>query len=393
MNLINHRFRSWVCAILLVIAPVTGVVWAAPAAVTHQEEPQTFEVRAESAVLGDLDTGMLMIEQASDVRRDPASLTKVMTLYLAFDALARGTMTMETKLLVSERAWRTGGSKTFVKVGDEVSVHDLLMGIAVQSGNDACTVVAEHISGSEKGFADLMTQKAKQLGMNNSHFTNASGLPEPDHYSSARDMFILARAIMNDFPQYVSLFREKQHTFNGIRQFNRNRLLWRDPHITGMKTGHTQTAGYCLIATSDKDGQRLGTVLLGTKSSKIREEEALRLLRHGNRLYETVHVYDKGAAVRQFRVWKGERERVDGIVEKPVLVSVLRRDRGKIESGLTYNDPIVAPLNQGDRLGTLTVRMGNQEIMSAAVVAAQKIEPAGFFGRLADSVRMYFGWQ
>ncbi|MBF0124832.1 MAG: D-alanyl-D-alanine carboxypeptidase [Magnetococcales bacterium] len=374
------------------LAPVDG--WSAPAAVVpHQEDSQSFEVRAEAAILGDLDTGTLMVEQMPDVRRDPASLTKAMTLYLAFDALARGALTMETKLLVSERAWRTGGSKTFVKVGDEVSVHDLLMGIAVQSGNDACTVVAEHIAGSEKGFADLMTQKAKQLGMNNSHFMNASGLPDPDHYSSARDMFILARAIMNEFPQYTSLFREKQHTFNGIRQFNRNRLLWRDPHITGMKTGHTQTAGYCLIATSDKDGQRLGAVLLGTKSSKIREEEALRLLRHGNRLYETVHVYDKGAVVRQFRVWKGERDRVDGVVEKPVLVSVLRRDRTKIETGLTYNDPLVAPLAQGDRLGTLTVKLGSQEVVNTAVVAAQKVDESGFFGRIADSIRMYFGWK
>ncbi|MBF0323210.1 MAG: D-alanyl-D-alanine carboxypeptidase, partial [Magnetococcales bacterium] len=221
---------------------------------------QTVSLQAESSLLGDLDSGTILYEQNADLRREPASLTKVMTLYLVFDALANGELTMETKLPVSEKAWRVGGSKTFVKVGDMVTLEDLVRGIAVQSGNDACMVVAEHIGGSVQGFADMMNQKARELGMTGSHFLNSSGLPEEDHYTTARDMFILARAITRKFPQYVHFFQEKQYTFNGIRQYNRNRLLWRDPSITGMKTGHTADAGYCLVATSEKDGQRLGAV-------------------------------------------------------------------------------------------------------------------------------------
>ena len=388
---------SLLTSFMLFSTPLLAAATAASAPQQQTAEEtttlQASEIRAESAILGDIDTGLIMLDQAADVRRDPASLTKAMTLYIVFDALARGNLTLDKKLPVSERAWRTGGSKTFVKVGDEVSVQDLLLGIAVQSGNDACMVVAEHIGGSEKGFADMMNQKAKQLGMNNSHFMNASGLPDSDHYSSAHDMFLLARAIMTEFQPYAQVFREKQYTFNGIKQYNRNRLLWRDPHITGMKTGHTQTAGYCLIATQDKDGQRLGAVLLGTKSSKIREEEAMRLLSYGSHLYETVHVYEKGASIRQFKIWKGDKDVVDGVVEKPVLVSVSKRDRNKIEVGLKYNDPLVAPINQGDRIGSIVVKLGEQELANQAVVAGQTINEAGLVGRMVDSVKMRFGWK
>jgi D-alanyl-D-alanine carboxypeptidase (penicillin-binding protein 5/6) len=397
----THRIATRHVALLLacaitVVPALSQAAPAAPAGAGKSAEEtlqQASDIRAEAAILGDLDTGLVMLEQAPDVRRDPASLTKVMTLYLVFDALSRGALTLESKLPVSERAWRTGGSKTFVRVGEMVSVQDLLLGIAVQSGNDACMVVAEHIGGSEKGFADMMNQKARLLGMQNSHFMNSSGLPDPDHYSSARDLFLLARAVVTEFPQYTHIFQEKHYTFNGIKQYNRNRLLWRDPHFTGMKTGHTQTSGYCLIATSAREGQRLGAVLLGTKSAKIREEEAVRLLNYGSRMYETVHIYEKGATIRQFRVWKGDRDLVDGVVDKPVLVAVSRRDRGKLEVGLKYNDPLVAPINQGDRIGSLMVKLGEQELINQPVVAGQVIQEAGFIGRMVDSLKMRFGWK
>ncbi|MBF0613415.1 MAG: D-alanyl-D-alanine carboxypeptidase [Magnetococcales bacterium] len=355
-------------------------------------EDGQFQVKGDAAILGDLDSGVILFQQNAEMRHHPASLTKVMTLYLAYEALANGQMNLEEQLPVSERAWRQGGSKTFVKVGDKVRVEDLIYGIAVQSGNDACVVIGEHLAGSEEGFADLMNKKAKALGMNATHFVNASGLPDDNHYTTAKDLFLLASAIVRDFPQYHHYSQEKQYTFNGIRQYNRNRLLWRDPSITGLKTGHTQAAGYCMIATNEVEGQRLGAVILGAASSKIREEEALRLLRYGNRNFETVRFYETGKVVRKLRVWKGETTHVDGVAQRTLAVTVPRKDRYRLEVGLIYKDPLLAPLAKGDEIGTLVVKMGDAEIVKRPLVAAHEVKEAGFFGSLTDSVRLKLGW-
>ncbi|MBF0349157.1 MAG: D-alanyl-D-alanine carboxypeptidase, partial [Magnetococcales bacterium] len=312
-------------------------------------DKSAIDIRATSAILGDLDTGVIMFEKDADKVVPPASLTKIMTLYLIYEALARGDLNLEQKLPVSERAWRTAGSKTFVKVGDEIKVDDLIRGIAVQSGNDACVVVAEHLAGSEAGFADLMNARARELGLSNSHFINPTGLPDPQHYTSARDLFKLASAIMNRFPEYSYFVREKQYTFSGIQQYNRNRLLWRDPSITGLKTGHTREAGYCLVATSEKEGQRLSAVILGSTGSKVREEDALRLLRFGNRMYETVRIYEPGALIRSLRIWKGQEDFIDATVETPVVVTIPRKERSSLEVGMVYEEPMYAPLEKGQK--------------------------------------------
>ncbi|MBF0154334.1 MAG: D-alanyl-D-alanine carboxypeptidase [Magnetococcales bacterium] len=355
-------------------------------------QEQAESVQGESSILGDIDSGAILHEQNADARRDPASLTKVMTLHLVFDALANGEVTLETKLPVSEKAWRVGGSKTFVKVGELVALEDLIRGIAVQSGNDACMVVAEHIGGSEKGFADMMNLKARELKMTNSHFQNPSGLPDNEHYSTSRDLFLLAQSITKKFPQYTHFFQEKQYTFNGIRQYNRNRLLWRDPSITGMKTGHTADAGYCLIATSEKEGQRLGAVIMGAKNSKIREEEALRLLRYGNRMFETVRLFEVGATVRKLRVWKGDQESVEVTVAEPLVVTVLRKDRAALEVGLKFQEPLNAPIKKGDQIGTLVVSLGEKELLVRPAVADRTIEKGGFFHSVMDTIRLKMGW-
>ncbi|MBF0136064.1 MAG: D-alanyl-D-alanine carboxypeptidase [Magnetococcales bacterium] len=373
-------------------APVSGGNASGTATPAGNSGEQPMAVQGESSILGDLDSGTILHEQDADLRRDPASLTKVMTLYLIFDALANGELTMETKLPVSEKAWRVGGSKTFVKVGDMVLLEDLIRGIAVQSGNDACVVVAEHIGGSEKGFADLMNQKAKEMGMKGSRFQNASGLPDPEHYSTARDLFILAKTITQRFPQHLHFFQEKHYKFNGILQYNRNRLLWRDPSVTGMKTGHTADAGYCLIATSEKDGQRLGAVIMGAKSSKIREEEALRLLRHGNRMFETVRLIETGTSVKQVRVWKGTEKMVDVTVDAPLVVTVSRKDRPSLGVGLRFQEPLIAPFKKGDQIGTFVVSLGEKELLTRPAVTDRAIEKAGFFSSILDSVRMKMGW-
>ncbi|MBF0191777.1 MAG: D-alanyl-D-alanine carboxypeptidase [Magnetococcales bacterium] len=369
---------------LLWLPWMVGGAWAA------DETPP--KVRGTAGVLGDLDSGRVIYAQEADVRLPPASLTKVMTLYLVYEALAAGTIQLDAELPVSETAWRTGGSKTFVKVGDRIRVEDLIRGIAIQSGNDACVVMAEHLSGSESAFVALMNAKAVELGMVNTHFTNATGLPDPEHYTSARDLFLLARSLMLKFPQYSHYSQEKQFTYNNIRQHNRNNLLWRDPIITGLKTGHTREAGYCLVATSDKDGQRMSAVVLGAATRKIREDDALHLIHYGNRMYETVKYFDANASVRKLRVWKGDVREVDGVVPEPLVVTVSRKERSALEVGVSYDEPLVAPIAAGQKIGTVVVKSGGKDLFTRDLVAGAAVERGNIFRVMFDSLRMTVGW-
>lgn len=378
-------------------APAKGAA-AAPAkagaaapAKTDASGETVFKVDGKAAILADVDTGTVLFEQDADQRLEPASLTKVMTLYLVYEAMASGRLKLDEMLPVSERAWRLEGSKTFVKVGDRVKVEDLILGIAVQSGNDACLVMAEHLGGSESGFAQMMNAKAKALGLTGSHFVNASGLPDENHYTTARDMFRLAQALLRDFPQFAHFVQKKEYTFNGITQYNRNRLLWKDPSIIGMKTGHTNSAGYCLIAANEKEGQRLVAVIMGAASVKVREEESLRLLRYGNRNFEMVRLFQEGHKVRTLRVWKGKQDEVVGIMAQPLQVTLPRKEKEKLEVGFTYQEPIEAPLQQGATLGSVVVRVGDKELLRRPVVAATAVEEGGFFSVLVDSVRLKVG--
>ena len=380
-NRIISAFLSVISLGIFIFA--VSPVWA--------DSSQPSAVKAKAAILGDVDSGAILFEQEVDQRRAPASLTKIMTLYLVYEALANGSLALEDKLPVSEVAWRMGGSKTFVRVGDLVRVKDLILGIAVQSGNDACVVMAEHLAGSQAGFSDMMNNKAKELGMTVTHFVNPTGLPDDDHYSTARDIFILARALIRDFPQYANFVQEKQYTFNGIRQYNRNRLLWKDPTITGLKTGHTKAAGYCLIASNKKDGQRLVAVIMGARSSKIREGEALRLLRYGNRVYTTVRLYEAGAKVHTLRIWKGESEKISLIVPDEVLITIRRKQRGQLEVGLKHKEPLIAPYNTGEKVGSLLVKLGDEVVQTVPVVAAQGVKEGSFVRVLVDAVRLRFG--
>ncbi len=356
------------------------------------EAAAAFTVRGSAAILGDMDSGTILFEQDADIQVEPASLTKVMTLYLVYEALANGDITLDSRLPVSEKAWRMGGSKTFVRVNDKVRVEDLIRGIAVQSGNDACLVVAEYLGGSEAGFADMMNQKAQELGMMGTHFANPTGMPHADHYTTARDMFILTAAIIKNFPKYGHFVKEKQYTFNGIRQYNRNRLLWRDPSITGLKTGHTRAAGYCFIATNEKEGQRLAAVVMGAKGRKVREEEALRLLRYGNREFETVQLFEANAVIRKLRIWKGQQDHVNAVVKEPLIVTVPRKERGSLDVGLLYDEPLLAPLEAGQEIGKVVVKLGDKELLSLPALAGADVPPGSFISNLVDSGRLYIGW-
>jgi serine-type D-Ala-D-Ala carboxypeptidase (penicillin-binding protein 5/6) len=376
--------------LFLVLAFASTLFFLQPLDAAGSDAP--FTIRGSAAILGDMDSGEVLFSQDPDAQREPASLTKVMTLYIVYDALASGDLKLDSRLPVSEKAWRTGGSKTFVLVNDKVLVEDLIRGIAVQSGNDACMVVAEYLGGSEAGFAEMMNNKARELGMTGTHFANPTGMPHSDHYTTARDMFTLASAIMKKFPQYSHFVKEKQYTFNGIRQYNRNRLLWRDPSITGLKTGHTKAAGYCLIATNEKEGQRLVTVVLGAKGRKIREEEALRLLRYGNRMFETVQLFEANAVVRKLRIWKGEQEHVNAVVKEPLIVTVPRKQRGSLDVGLLYDEPLMAPVVEGQKIGRVVVKLGDKEIHSRPALAGSAVPSGGIVSNLVDAGRLYIGW-
>lgn len=380
--------RGWI-GVVLGLALVLGVssTRAAP-----PEGPLPFTVNAKAAVMGDVDTGEILYEMNGAEERAPASLTKVMTLYLVYEALANGQLSLEDRLPVSEKAWRMKGSKTFVKVGDTVKVRDLIRGIAVQSGNDACIVMAEHLAGSEAGFADLMNAKAKSLGMHQTHFVNATGFPAENHFSTAQDLFLLARALVSDFPQYSDFVKEKEYSFNGIRQYNRNRLLWQDSTITGLKTGHTRAAGYCLISTNEKDGQRLASVVLGAKSSKVREKESLRLLRYGNRTFSTERLFDAGAKVKTLRVWKGDKEELTGVLQDDITITIPRKERGRLEVGFEYQEPLLAPIGAGDVIGSLIVKLGEREMMRKSVHAEQAVKEGGILTSLVDTFRLRFGF-
>ena len=381
---------------------VSTAVLLTPAVVAQTPQPQPQPqasaplmppaptVAASSYLLVDADSGKVLVEHNADTPLPPASLTKMMTSYIASMEILRGQLKEEDEVLVSEKAWRTGGSKMFIEVGNRVPLIDLLRGVIIQSGNDASVAVAEHIAGSEEAFADLMNSHARRLGMNNSHFENATGLPGENHVSSARDMAIMAKAIIQDDPEHYALYKEKEFVWNDIRQPNRNLMLWRDSTVDGLKTGHTDEAGYCLVASAKRDGMRLISVVMGTASEQARAAETQKLLTWGFRFFETRHFYQPGQVVSTARVWAGEQNQVDAGLADGLVLTLPKGQGDKLEASVTLDSVIKAPIAVGDVLGQVEVRMGEEVVHTGPLVALADVEPAGFFGRLWDSIRLFF---
>ncbi|MBF8221291.1 D-alanyl-D-alanine carboxypeptidase family protein [Halomonas sp. 328] len=360
----------------------------------QQPTPQTMipappQLAASSWILMDANSGEVLVEHNADERLPPASLTKLMTAYLVERELDQGNIAMEDPVTISERAWRTGGSKMFVEVGTQVSIHDLLYGIIIQSGNDASVAVAEHLAGGERPFADLMNQHATRLGMHNTNFVNATGLPDADHYSSARDMALLSRYIINDYPEHYAVYSERYFTYNGIRQPNRNRLLWRDPSVDGLKTGHTSEAGYCLVASAERDGMRLISVVMGTASEEARAQETQKLLSYGFRYYETLKVYEEDEVVATPRIWGGEVDELSLGVDGALWATVPRARNEGLNARLSLPDAINAPVAAGERVGTLQVVLGDEVVAERPLVALEPVEQGGLFKRLLDAIRQF----
>ncbi|MFI8689136.1 D-alanyl-D-alanine carboxypeptidase family protein [Stutzerimonas kunmingensis] len=370
--------------IVLAVLTVTPTVWAA------QIVPSAPQLAAKSYMLMDAASGEVLVEHNGDERLPPASLTKLMTAYIATLEIQKGQISDSDMVTVSEKAWRTGGSRMFIQVNTQVSVDDLLHGIIIQSGNDASVAMAEHIAGSEEAFADLMNSTAQRLGMTNSHFMNATGLPDPDHYSSANDMAKLARAIIYEDPAHYAIYAQKEFFWNNIKQPNRNLLLWRDKTVDGLKTGHTEEAGYCLVASAVRDNMRLISVVFGTDSEQARAAETQKLLTYGFRFFETRTFYQKGTELAQAQVWKGQQDKLKAGLAQDLTMTLPRGQAEKLQAVMSFNSTLTAPIQQGDVIGKVEVKLDDKVVRSTDLVALETIEEGGLFRRFWDSIRLFF---
>lgn len=396
------QYRAWVLVAALGVAPMAMVAWgttpvqaetppppAAPALNPVNMVPAAPSLAASSWVLLDAKSGRVILENNAHERVPPASLTKLMTAYIAEYEISSRRLSEDAQVRVSEHAWRTGGSRMFLKVNTTVPVNELMKGIVIQSGNDASVAMSEHIAGTEDAFAQLMNQHAASLGMKDSHFMNATGLPHDDHYSSAYDLSLLASHILDDFPEHASLYAQKEFTFNGIRQPNRNLLLWRDPRVDGLKTGHTDAAGYCMVASAKQDDTRLIAVVMGTASEEARARETLKLLSYGFRYYKTQKLYSAGPVNASVRVWGGEQSNVQVGFARDVYATMPQGD-GEVTTRQELSGELDAPIHKGQQLGNITVMRGDQTLAQAPLVAMQDVPEGGFIKRMWDSVVRFF---
>lgn len=351
--------------------------------------PAAPQLGAKSYLLMDFNSERIIVEQNSDMRVEPASITKLMTAYVVFRELDEGNIALDETVAISERAWRTGGSRMFIEPDMQVSVEDLIRGMVIQSGNDASVALAEHIAGSEEAFASLMNHYSELLGMDSTHFMNSTGLPDPDHYTTARDIALLSMATIRDFPGYYTWYSEKEFTFNSIRQHNRNTLLWRDPAIDGLKTGHTEAAGYCLAASAKRDGMRLVSAVMGSSSESSRASETQTLLNYGFRFFETVQLYQAGQELSRAHVWKGLTEEVTLGLSEDLFATIPRGRYDDLEAKVEMQPQLSAPLAAGVVVGTIRVQLGEELIASRELVTLSAVEEAGFFGSMWDSMQLW----
>ncbi len=349
-------------------------------------------VAARAWLLLDYSTGQELASQGPEERIEPASLTKLMTAYLSFSAVKQGTLKLEQVLPVSPKAWKAEGSKMFISPDKPVAVDDLLKGMIVQSGNDACIALAEAIAGSEESFAQMMTREAQRMGLKNTQFKNATGLPDPQHYSTAHDLALLARALIRDFPEfYAKYYSMKEFRYNNITQANRNRLLWLDPTVDGVKTGHTEAAGYCQISSARRGPRRLLSVVLGTASEAVRAQESLKLLNFGFQYFDAVKLYDKDQSVSQLRVFKGTENAVKAGFAEDFVLSLPKGAAARLKVQLVSQQPLLAPVALGQRVATLKVSVDDKPWGEYPVTALQEVPLAGWFGRLWDTIRLWLG--
>lgn len=352
-------------------------------------KPSAPSVAAKAHVLIDYDSGRVLAEENADERLPPASITKLMTSYVVSHELHAGNIGLDDEVLISEKAWRMIGSRSFIKVNTKVSVEALLRGMIVQSGNDAAVALAEHIAGSEEVFAQMMNQYAQQLGMYDTNYMNATGLPDPEHYTTARDIATLSAALIRDFPEHYEWYAEKEFTYNDITQHNRNKLLWRDNSVDGLKTGHTEEAGYCLAASAKRGDMRLITVVLGTRSENARAQETQKLLNYGFRFFETHQLYQANATITDTKVWKGAQDQLAIGLAKNLTVTVPRGQYDDLAATTNIQQPVIAPIEAGAKLGEVEIRLGDEVIAKQPLVALTAVEKGSWWRRLIDEILLW----
>jgi D-alanyl-D-alanine carboxypeptidase (penicillin-binding protein 5/6) len=347
-------------------------------------------LQASSFLLIDADTNKVLAEHNAQERSAPASLTKIMTGYVVEEEIRRGRLGVEERVQISVNAWRTGGSKMFIREGTSVAVSELLKGVIIQSGNDASVALAEHIAGSEDQFADLMNQQAQLLNMSDTQFRNSTGLPDEEHYSTARDLALLTRALIKNHPEQYALYSQKSYTYNNIEQPNRNRLLWRDRSVDGVKTGFTNAAGYCLVASAERNGMRLISVVLGTENDEARMRESQKLLSYGFRNYETKTLYQPGTTLQEQPIFYGEIEALPLGVAEDVIVTFPKGYYQDIDASISVPAYFEAPISKGDVLGTIELRLGDDVIYAGDVIAEIDVEESGWLAQFGDYIFLLF---
>ncbi len=350
-------------------------------------EPQ---IAASAYLVMDADTGKVIAAKNADKPFAPASLTKMMTAYILEYELGKGNVSEDDLVLVSEKAWRTQGSRMFIREGTQVRLGDLMKGIVIQSGNDASVAAAEHIAGSEAAFADLMNQHADLLGMKNTTFHNATGLPSDGHVSSAHDLAVLAQAIIQDYPGHYGMYSEKYFTYNKIRQPNRNKLLWRDKTVDGLKTGYTEAAGYCLVASAKRDGMRLISVVLGTKDEEARARESQKLLSYAFRYYRTHKLYDQGVMLNTTKLWAGVKDQLQIGIDESLSVTIPRGQADKLQATMDVDRVIKAPVAKGQQLGQVRVTLDGELVTEVPLVALEAVPEAGLLKRIWHAILLFF---
>ncbi len=374
------------CRFISTLTLFTVLLWLPIVASSAAPVPAPPTVAGTGHLLIDFDSDRILSSENVDQPLEPASLTKIMTAYVVLREIHEGHVSLQDEILVSKKAWRTPGSRMFIEVGKKVSLETLLKGMIIQSGNDASVALAEHVAGSEETFANLMNEHAQRLGMTNTHFANSTGLPAEGHLTTALDIALVTKATIKEFPDYYAWYSTKEFTFNEIKQKNRNRLLWRDDAVDGVKTGHTEAAGYCLVASAKKDGMRLISVVMGTQSEDARAKESQALLNYGFRFFETHRLYGAGDKLTTTRVWKGTKEQLSLGLNQDLFITIPRRQYKNLQASMSIDPKIMAPVNKGTTLGKVTIGLEGETILEADLVALETISEGGILQNIKDTV-------
>jgi D-alanyl-D-alanine carboxypeptidase (penicillin-binding protein 5/6) len=378
------KFCSKLIAIALIFSSLSSALLAQIAA------PSPPKLAAKGYLLIDFKSGQALGSMNQDERLDPASITKLMTAYAVFRAIKSDQISIDDEVRVSEKAWRTPGSRMFIEVGTRVPVELLLPGMIIQSGNDASVALAEHVAGTEETFAEVMNQLAAELGMTNTHYMNSTGLPAENHYTSATDISILATALIREFPDYYRWYSQKQFSYNGISQGNRNALLWRDESVDGMKTGYTESAGYCLVSSAERDGMRLIAVVLGTNSPAARASESQALLNYGFRFYETQLLWEQGEIIGSTRIWKGTEENIDLLIKDSVYVTIAKGTSDQLETNVEIPDKLMAPIQQTTPVARATASIDGETVAAADLYSSIAVPEGSLMQTSWDEVLLWF---